>query len=163
MELGVSRHIVDPTSTVIAVVEIAAGGVGIVGLERRGIGLLMAALLMSFIAVSILAARTGKHLDCNCFGASDGTQLGPQTAIRAGLMVVPLAMWQLAGNGGWSDKYSMQGLALVLGLASAMYLLGRWILALPHVWSLVRGRFAMSRDLDKLRAERRLHVMRGEL
>jgi uncharacterized membrane protein YphA (DoxX/SURF4 family) len=96
-------------------------------------------LLTTFATLGVRAERTHLTVPCSCFGVSE-EPLGYMTALRAlllGLTVVVLVFTQTPGVlsvRGWDEGFSA-ALAAALAL-----LLGRWLLAVPHLHALIGDR-----------------------
>jgi uncharacterized membrane protein YphA (DoxX/SURF4 family) len=101
------------------------------------------ALATSFAGVSILAIATGRRVQCNCFGRSAAI-LGPDTLLRAVLLLVPVGIVGAAAAGGTASRWPTSATEWVssLGLALGALLLLVWASQALLIGRLVRDRRA---------------------
>jgi uncharacterized membrane protein YphA (DoxX/SURF4 family) len=123
-----TRRVARPAALVVSTVEIALGGVLLSGREPLAAALATVALLALFIAVSAIAARSGRDMSCNCFGSSNA-HLGWQTTGRAALLAGPAIVYYISVEGTRSAWWPGSGsvASSSAGLIVAALLLFLWL------------------------------------
>ena len=92
--------LVNPSSVLLAWLELVVGLCLLVGLATRAAALWSALLLAFFTGLMIYAGITGAGFDCGCFPGEAGHPAGYQAAVRDALMLLP-ALWLLILPGRW--------------------------------------------------------------
>ncbi len=103
------------------------------------------ALFLGFSALSLWAARSGRHLQCNCFGSGD-RELGKESLATSVLLAAAtLGYLALLLNNAPSLGLGDAPLAALVGITAA--LAGRWLLAAGDLTAIVRQRRLLEEDL----------------
>ncbi len=84
-----------PAAIVVIVCEICFGLALLVGFQTRIVAGLLAALLLSFVAVISFAMVHGKAVDCGCFGAMASERLGLGVILRD-ILLIAGCLWVIA-------------------------------------------------------------------
>lgn len=92
--------LVNPSSVLLAWLELVVGLCLLVGLATRAAALWSALLLAFFTGLMIYAGITGAGFDCGCFPGEAGHPAGYESAVRDALMMLP-ALWLLVLPGRW--------------------------------------------------------------
>jgi uncharacterized membrane protein YphA (DoxX/SURF4 family) len=86
-----------PAAIVVIACEICFGLALLVGFQTRISAGLLAALLLSFVAVISFALVHGKAVDCGCFGSMASERLGVSVLLRDILMIAG-CLWLIVRN-----------------------------------------------------------------
>ena len=92
--------LVNPSSVLMAWLELVVGLCLLVGLATRAAALWSALLLAVFTGLMIYAGMTGAGFDCGCFPGESPHPAGYEAAVRDALMMLP-ALWLLVLPGRW--------------------------------------------------------------
>jgi hypothetical protein len=139
-----SRVATPAAAAIVAVESALAASLGI-GAVATPTALATVALFVGFAALSAWAARRGLRVACNCFGRMD-EELGRATFARSALLAGAAATyWALLRA---SDaSVAAAEIPLAGGLAVALVLAGRWLLAGGDLARIVRQRQRLEADL----------------
>jgi uncharacterized membrane protein YphA (DoxX/SURF4 family) len=86
-----------PAAIIVIVCEICFGLALLVGFQTRIAAGLLAALLLSFVAVIFFAIVHGKAVDCGCFGSMASERLGLGVILRD-ILLIAGCLWLIARN-----------------------------------------------------------------
>jgi uncharacterized membrane protein YphA (DoxX/SURF4 family) len=137
------------TAAAVAVVatEVTLAALLASGVAASVVAAVTLALFLGFAALSFWAARSGLHVRCNCFGASD-RELGKDSLATSLLLAgATLAYLGLLQRGEPSLSLGELPLAVVLGITAVLG--GRWLLAARGVAGIVRQRRQLESDLAR--------------
>jgi len=102
-------------------------------------------LFLGFAAVSFWAARSGLHVQCNCFGASD-RELGKDSLETSLLLAgAALAYWALLQRAEPSLALGEAPLAALVGVAAVLG--ARWLIAARELANIAGQRRRLESDL----------------
>ncbi len=86
-----------PAAIVVIACEICFGLALLAGFQTRITASLLAALLLSFVAVISFAMVHGKAVDCGCFGSMASERLGSGVILRD-ILLIAGCLWLIARN-----------------------------------------------------------------
>lgn len=138
------RRGISAAAGAVVATEATLAGLLAAGVLENAVAAATLALFAGFAALSWWAQRRGLRVQCNCFGPSQ-RELGRESFLTSALLSgATLVYWLVLPYAG---SLALGELRLVLGLAVAAVLGGRWLLAAGELAGLVRQRRLLDSDL----------------